>query len=143
MLRKEYDRKQNGRIRAGCGKLISNPVSCISTTPPGSDSQTLYKGQKDTERVCSRGLVKRNTAGNASPFAQGNLLDELGFMGEKSAVTEILAGTYTFPPECNERAQRICKEACKLYSKITEETIHSYVTRKHFQTWWRTANKDI
>ena len=92
--------------------------------------------------MCKTGIVKRNTAGNTSPFSQGDLLDELGFMGEKSAVTEILNGTYAFPPECNEHAHRICTKASKIYAKVARETIHAFVTRKQFQKWWRTTKED-
>ena len=53
-------------------------------------------------------------------------------MGKKSAVTEILNGTYTFPPECDARVRRICTEASKIYAKVAQETIHAYVTRKQF-----------
>ena len=33
MLRKEYSRRQDGRLRSGFGKPASNPVSCVTTTP--------------------------------------------------------------------------------------------------------------
>ena len=87
MLRKEYNRKQDGRIRSGFGKPSSNPVSCVTTSLPGSMDQVVYRGEEDTVRVCKTGIIKRNTAGNTSLFSQGDLLDELGFIGEKSAVT--------------------------------------------------------
>ena len=51
--------------------------------------------------------MKRNTAGNVSPFAQGDLLEELGFMGKKSTGTEIISGIYEFSPDCDTRLQRI------------------------------------
>ena len=142
MLRKEYSRKQDGRIRSGFGKPASNPVSCVTTSPPGSADQVVYKGEEDTVRVCKAGIVKRNTAGNMSPFIQGDLLDNLGFMGEKSAVTEILNGTYVFPPKCDEHARRICTKASKIYAKVARETIHAFVTRKQLQEWWHTAKED-
>ena len=41
MLRKEYNRKQDGRIRSGFGKPASNPVSCVTTSPPGSEDQVV------------------------------------------------------------------------------------------------------
>ena len=69
--------------------------------------------------------------------------DALGFMGEKSAVTKILNDTYVFPEECDEVTRRICKEASKIYVKIANETITSFVKKKEFQDWWRTANEDI
>ena len=116
MLRKEYNQRQDGRIRSGFGKPVSNPVSCVTTTPPGCDTQIMHRGKEDTVRVCKSGIVKRNTAGNASPFTQGDLLEELGFMGEKSAVTDILNGTYTFPSECDAQVRRICTEASKIYT---------------------------
>ena len=90
----------------------------------------LYKGEEDTLRVCKNGIVKKNTSGNASLFAQGDLLEELGFIGKKLAVTIILNRTYTFPPECDARVRRICTEACKIYAKVAQETIHAYVTRQ-------------
>ena len=142
MLRKEYNRRQDGRLRSGFGKPTSNPVSCVTTTPPGCGTQVTRRGKEDTVEVCKSGIVRRNTAGNASPFAQGDLLEELGFMGDKSAVTEILNRTYNFPPECNARVCRICAEASKIYVKVAQETTHAFVTRKHFQSWWRTANEN-
>ena len=51
MLRKEYNSRQDGCIRAGFGKPASNPVSCVSTTSPESETQILYKGEEDTVRV--------------------------------------------------------------------------------------------
>ena len=104
--------------------------------------QVVHRGEEDTVKVCKAGIIKRNTAGNTSPFSQGDLLDELGFVGEKSAVTEILKGTYAFPPECDEHARRVCTEACKIYAKVARETIHAFVTRKQFQKWWCTAKED-
>ena len=58
------------------------------------------------------------------------------------AVTDILNRTYTFPPECDKHARRVCWEACKIYAKVASETIHAFVTRKQFQKWWRTAKED-
>ena len=102
----------------------------------------MHRGKEDTVRVCKSGIVRRNTVRNTSPFAQGDLLEELGFMGKKSAVTEILNGTYIFPPECDAHVCRICTKASKIYAKVAQETIHAFVTRKHFQSWWSTANKN-
>ena len=85
-------------------------------------------------RVCKNGIVERNTAGNASPFAQGNLLDKLGVMGKKSAITKILNETYTFPPKSDAQVRRIYTEASKIYAKVAQETIHAYVTRQQFQS---------
>ena len=99
MLRKEYDRKQNRRLRSGFGKQISHPVSRVSLTPPEDEEQDLYTGKEDTERVCSQNIVKRNTAGNSSPFANGLLLEALGFLGEKLDVTEVLEGTFEYPDD--------------------------------------------
>ena len=45
MLRKEYNRKQDGRIRSGFGKQASNPVSCVTTSPPGNADQVVYRGE--------------------------------------------------------------------------------------------------
>ena len=105
MLWKEYDRKQNGRLRSGFGKPVSNPVSCVTLTSPEEKDQVVHSDKADTETVCSQNIVERNTAGNASPFTQGDLLETLGFMEEKSAVTEIINGAYEFPTECDERAR--------------------------------------
>ena len=82
MLGKEYDRTQNSRLRGAFGKPISNPVSRVSPPARDGELQVVYEGKVDTEKFCSDSIVKRNTAGNASPFAQGDLLDALGFMGE-------------------------------------------------------------
>lgn len=103
----------------------------------------MYRGKKDTKQVCRENIVKCNNARNTSPFAQRDLLEALGFMGEKSAVTEIIYGTYEFLPDCNTCVQSICREVCKIYTKVAQETIHSFVTRRQFQSCWRTANEDI
>ena len=34
ILRREYDRKQNGRLRSGFGKPVSNPFSCVLLNSP-------------------------------------------------------------------------------------------------------------
>ena len=74
-------------------------MSRVSLTPPEDEEQDLFTGKEDTERVCSQNIVKRNTAGNSSPFANGPLLETLGFLGENLAVTDVIKGTFMFPDD--------------------------------------------
>ena len=46
MLRKEYDRKQNGQLRSAFGKPVSNSASCVALTPPRRRSTGDIQRQK-------------------------------------------------------------------------------------------------
>ena len=76
ILKKEYDRKKTGSISACFGKTASNTISWFNNTSRKQNAD-IIQGEKDTLNVCTKGIGKRNTSGNASPFAQGDLLDDL------------------------------------------------------------------
>ena len=99
---------------------------------------------RPSKRLCGRNnIIKKNTAGNKSPVAQGNLPGALGFMGEKSEVIDVINGMFNFPEDCDKHARQKFKEACRIYVKAAQETINSFITKNQFQLWWRAVNEDI
>ena len=104
MLKEEKYRRQFGRIRNAAGKSRGLPISVV-TTIDESSTKTSHERRQAVDY----------------PFSSRQLFGDLGCMGKRSVVNEILLGTYVFPEDCPAEARELCAQASRLYHKIPDE----------------------
>ena len=86
-------------MRHGVGKPKAQLIARVATTDKTGE-KTVHEGEEEVHGVLSTNIATRYSQGNNSPFLSGQLLGDLGYMGERTAVEDILKDTYVFPEEC-------------------------------------------
>ena len=78
---------------------------------------------------------------HSAPISSGELLDEVGFLGNTPAVQEILRGTYAYPKDMDVHTRHLLDEAARIFSKTADDVVSTFVTTKDFQDWWLTCDE--
>ena len=78
-----------------------------------------------------------------APLSSGQLLGDIGYLGAKPAVKELLEDTSVYPPGMDHHTRLLLEEAACLFAKPAGDAIATFVTTKDFQDWWLTANENI
>lgn len=74
-------------------------------------------------------------------MASGKLLDDIGFLGDKKVVLQILHSEYQFSPDIDPFTVMLLKEAAKLYDKMQDNTMQTTQTAQEFQEQWHGAKE--
>ena len=101
-----------------------------------------HKGKEAVQDACMKSIGKRYNQGNSSLFSTGQLLDNLGWVGDGPRMQDAIEGKYEFPENCPPDARTICEQAKILHEKVSEDTINVVIRTDIFQRWWRNARKD-
>jgi hypothetical protein len=64
---------------------------------------------------------------------QGQLFDDLGFMGDTEYSKQILDGTYEYPPNTNVWTKKILRETHYTFSRMTGAKIATTISTTDFQ----------
>jgi hypothetical protein len=72
---------------------------------------------------------------------QGQLFDDLGFMGDTECSKQILKGTYDYPPDTNVCTKKILWEAHYNFSHISCAKITTTISTTDFQKYWIKVDK--
>ncbi len=75
---------------------------------------------------------------HSAPCYQGQLFDDLGFMGDTKCAQKILEGTYDYPPDTDKWTKKILQEAHFTFSqKMSGIEIATMITMEDFQNYWQ------
>ncbi len=72
---------------------------------------------------------------------QGQLFNDLGFMGETKFTHKILKGTYKYPPDTNKWTMKILQQAQMTFSQISGTEIATMITTEDFQNYWQRVDE--
>ena len=68
-------------MRCGVGKSRANPVTQVITTDDDG-IQTTHEEEEAVQNVCTKSIGKRYSQGNNLSFSTGQLLEDLGWVGD-------------------------------------------------------------
>ena len=85
--------------------------------------------------MCMKSIRKRHSQGNNSPVSTGQLLDDLGWMGDGPRMQDVIEGKYEFPENCPLDARTICDQAKILREVVSEDTLNVVIKMDLFQRW--------
>jgi hypothetical protein len=91
-------------------------------------------------------LSQRFRLAHSAPCYQGQLFDDLGFMGYTKCYTKcaqkILEGMYDYPPDTDEWTKKILQEAHLTFSqKMSKIEIATMITMEDFQNYWQQVDE--
>jgi hypothetical protein len=72
----------------------------------------------------------------SAPCYQGQLFDNLGFMGDIEYSKQILEGTYEYPPYTDVWTKKILQEAHYTFSHMSGAKIATTISTMDFQRFW-------
>ncbi len=72
---------------------------------------------------------------------QGQLFDDLGFMGDKDCSCQILDGMYEYPPNTNVWTKKILQEAQHTFSQMFRAEITTMIMTKDVQDFWQCVDE--
>ena len=134
MITKERDCSRYRRMRCGVRKPRANPDTQVITTD--SDGvQTTHEGKEVVQDACIKSIGKRYSQGNNSPFATGQLLEDLGCVGDGPRMGDVLEGKYEFPKNCPSEARVICEQARILHQEVAKDALNVVIRSDLFQRW--------
>ena len=79
---------------------------------------------------------------HSAPCYQGQLFDDLGFMGDIKCTQKILKGMYDYPPDTDKWTKKILQEAHFMFSqKMSGIEIATMITMEDFQNYWQRVDE--
>jgi hypothetical protein len=85
----------------------------------------------------SKHLSQQFRLAHSAPCYQGQLFDDLGFMGDTKCAQKILKGMYKYPPDTNEWTKKILQQAQMTFSQMSGTEIAKMITAEDFQNYWQ------
>jgi hypothetical protein len=80
---------------------------------------------------------------HSAPCYQGQLFDDLGFMGDTKCAQKILEGMYDYPPDTDKWTKKILQEAHFTFSqKMSGIEIATMITTEDFQNYWQPTGNE-
>ena len=89
-----------------------------------------------------KSLGKRYSQGNNSHFSTGQLLEDLGWMGDGPRMGDVIERKYEFPENCPPEARAICEQAKIFHQEVAEDALNVVIRADLFQRWWWNARED-
>ncbi len=86
-------------------------------------------------------LSERFCLAYSKPCYQGQLFDDLGFMGDTECSQQILEGTYEYPPDTNIWTKKILQEAHHTFSRMFGTKIATTISTTDFQQYWKRVDE--
>ena len=140
IIRKERQRRDwsttNYAIKGpGMRSVCTIQVSEDGTTREFTDKESL-------EQNGGKQINNRYTQSSSAPICSSSLLEDVGLLGERPAVQQILRNTYSFPPDTDRYTIYLLREACKIFKHMTPGEVVEMVTGKDFQDSWKRAREN-
>ena len=89
-----------------------------------------------------KSIWKRCSQGNNLLFSTGQLLEDLGWVGNGPRMQDVIEGKYEFPENCPPEARTICEQARILHEEVSENALNVVIRTDLFQRWWRNTRED-
>ena len=93
--------------------------------------------------ACSKQLSERFRLVFTANCHQGQLFNDIGFLGDMESARMILEGTYKFPPDTDDATRLLFKEWGHAYAEMDRDELETYVTVENFRYYWQRANERI
>ena len=135
ILTREQERKKWRRINYTTPPpQEGNPLSvCVQSGP-----MVITHGTEDAVVAhTSDHLSERFLLAYSAPCFQGQLFDDLGFMGDTKCSQRILKGTYDNPPNTDIWTKKILQEAQHTFTCMSGKEIATTISTADFQQYWR------
>ena len=101
------------------------------------ESLVQYTEQQDIERVVQEETQTRFTAAESSPFCQGLLREQLGYMADTETAASILNGTFTIPTLLDDTAALLIQEIGRVGQLVSRGCVRMDVSAEEFSDYWR------
>jgi hypothetical protein len=85
----------------------------------------------------SKHLSQHFRLAHSAPCYQGQLFNDLGFMGDTKCAQKILKEMYKYPPDTNKWTKKILQEAQVMFSQMSGTEIATMITMEDFQNYWQ------
>jgi hypothetical protein len=103
----------------------------------------LYETREEVEEQASKKLTARFKIARDAPISEGQLFDDIGYLGDTASTKAILEGTYKFPPNMCPKTRLLCKLAHEIFSQKSMEDIATFIQTSDYQYYWKRANEFI
>ena len=97
--------------------------------------QTTHEGKEAVQVACMKSIAKRYSQGNNLLFSAGQLLEDLGWVGDSPGMGDVIERKYEFPESCPPEARAICEQAKILYQEVAEDALNAVIRTDIFQRW--------
>ena len=116
-----------------------NAVTRVERVEDGATIE--YTQQEDIERVVREETQARFSAAESSPFCQGLLGEELGYISDTATAAAILNHTYVIPDSVSDATALLIDEIGKVGVKIARGTVRLAVSPDEFREYWQPINE--
>jgi hypothetical protein len=100
-----------------------------------------YLTENEMFEHTSKHLSQRFRLAHSAPCYQGQLFDDLGYMGDTKCARKILKGTYEYPPDTDEWTKKILQQAQMTFSQMLGTEIATMITTEDFQNYWQRVDE--
>ena len=145
---KEIIRNEGQRRRWGSVKRCTKPrrggaPTRIKVKGDDDAEDEIYETREEVEDHASRKLKARFKLARDAPISQGQLFDDIGYLGNTASTKAILEGTYEFPPDMCPHTRLLCKLAHEVFTRKSLEDIATFVQTDDYQYYWKRADEFI
>jgi hypothetical protein len=127
-------KRTHSRIRNVMDKKPRTAITYVKYTYANGFEQECTTKEEINDACIDKGY-KRYAQAHGSPFLTGQLLEDLGFLGNQNKVQDILNGTYYCPEEVDEFTQQFIQELRRPETANRHATITGYtMTDKHIKS---------
>lgn len=106
------------------------------------DRVVEYREQSDIERVVREETQARFSAAASSPFCQGTLGEELGYVSDTATAAAILNGTYEPPSGTSDSVRLLLDEIGRIGKMIGRDAVRLTCTKEEFQLYWKRVSEN-
>ena len=86
----------------------------------------------------SKHLAKRfRLAFSAPSYQPGHIFNNIGFLGNTEAASQILEGKYDYPQYTDPATKLLLQEVAKIYAQIPNEELTTFVLAEDFRYYWQ------
>ena len=102
----------------------------VKTADGGTEE---FKTEEEVFTQVSKSLTERFRLAFTAKCHEGQLFDDIGFIGDTAAARQILAGTYVFPADTDPATMLLLEEAGHMFRSMPDKEVATYVTIKDYQ----------
>lgn len=128
-------KQQNKKINRVLESKQRNPLSSVEYSNE-FDERIECLSREAIEDACKREGQRRFSQSAGTPFLQGSLLRDLGYLATAETVTQILSGQYAVDDDVDEYTRKFISELVKPHNIDGTAPIDGYIsTEDHIHGW--------
>lgn len=141
IIRDERERRKWAAVAKATKPRRGGAPTRIQVQEEGGDQ--IYETRAKVEEHSARKLTSRFKLARHTSIEEGQLFDDIGYLGDTTSTRAILEGTYEFPPDMDPHLRLLLEEAHKVFSNKSTEEISSFVATQDYQHYWSRADEFI